>query len=239
VGGVIAPGHDRVLPAGAALAAAVRRECRFLAQEAYGQMLRRGFDAAIDLSAHEKRVYAAFRHHLDVDATGGFHDARQRYAGSPDHWAKVTRGYYFKGPGRPWTDLDDVVDALAYRLSAETVRDAGVKATQAVRELKEALKASFARREGIGKLTKRIEAIVPDKAKARRIARTESARAFHHGQLVAARRAGYRGKRWVAEAGACELCRKLHRTVVDLLAPFTVIVPPAHPNCQCTWAEVE
>lgn len=101
-----------------------------------------------------------------------------------------------------------------------------------------------------------------DRAKtyqARRIAVSEASRAFHAGQLQAAKDSGtVKGMRWLMSDDACEICRAIGTRVtdageiraaqVDLGQPFgtfgdnadysEVMHPPVHPNCQCTIVEV-
>lgn len=74
-------------------------------------------------------------------------------------------------------------------------------------------------------------------------------RAYHAGQELAAKQSGVvAGKRWLASSDACERCLALDGKVVALGEPFivlpeggpyaTVMYPPLHPKCQCSWTEV-
>ena len=75
-------------------------------------------------------------------------------------------------------------------------------------------------------------------ARALAIARTETAFARNHGQLIAARASGVcRRKRWELGEEACEECRALAALGwIDIALDFPggIIAPPLHPNCVCS-----
>lgn len=97
-------------------------------------------------------------------------------------------------------------------------------------------------------------------ASARRIARTETAKAYNEGTLSILEASGVTHKRWMTNAGACEFCRavKANNPIVPIDRLFYrkghvlkgvkggtmrldyagVDAPPLHPNCRCYVAPV-
>ncbi len=75
-------------------------------------------------------------------------------------------------------------------------------------------------------------------ARALAIARTETAFARNHGQLIAARASGViPRKRWELGEEACEECQALAALGWIEIArdfPGGIIAPPLHPNCRCS-----
>lgn len=125
--------------------------------------------------------------------------------------------------------------------------------TQTVNEARENVRAMLAQGytqgETIDQLTRRINEIFDNRDRAWMIARTESSRAVHAGQVLAAKETGIvSGKKWLASADACKLCEALQGNVVGLDEVFTVdpkggpyaaiAYPPRHPHCRCTFTEV-
>jgi hypothetical protein len=95
------------------------------------------------------------------------------------------------------------------------------------------------------KITRRVQEIFNDANRSFRIATTETSRAVHGGQLIAARETGIVNRhRWLASADACPACLALDGKEVDLNDPFenlaygnpayrTIWHPPLHPHCFC------
>jgi hypothetical protein len=94
-----------------------------------------------------------------------------------------------------------------------------------------------------------IQDIFVDPKRAFLISNTESSRAVHGGQYEAARKTGLVDrKKWLASSDACkEICLPLNGNVVDLDQPFlvkgkgpyaTILYPPAHPACMCTYVDL-
>lgn len=87
--------------------------------------------------------------------------------------------------------------------------------------------------------------------RARRIANTESARAFNTGQVAATETLDFvAGFRWVLDGDACPLCHKVQRLCPVIPKGGTFAVngkrasyknvkfPPLHPNCRCTLVPI-
>lgn len=102
--------------------------------------------------------------------------------------------------------------------------------------------------EAMINLTRRVQSIFVDPARAHMIAMSEASRAMHGGQLLAARDTGVvAGFQWLASSDACDLCLELDGKEVALDTPFAVDVgrgpysivlhPPRHPHCMCTVVE--
>ncbi len=120
---------------------------------------------------------------------------------------------------------------------------------EAVHKLRQELAEGLSRGETQMNLTRRVAKIFQDPARAHTIAATETARAQHGGQLLAAKESGVvRGLRWLASSDACSRCLALDGKEVPLGEPFTVdpgggpyaviTHPPRHPFCQCSVVEV-
>jgi hypothetical protein len=109
------------------------------------------------------------------------------------------------------------------------------------------------RGESVRLLTDRVKGVFnrAEEFRARRIAATESARAYHAAQLWADEKSGVvAGLELLLSSDACPLCRKIATECkrVRLGQAFAVIGdhpdygsirhPPIHPNCQCSMVEV-
>ena len=107
--------------------------------------------------------------------------------------------------------------------------------------------------ESLDQLTKRVQKIFDTgtKSRARTIAQTEASRARHAAQNDAAIQSGVvTGWRWKLSSDACPTCVAIaaRNPVVRLGSPFaiigknphyaTILMPPAHPRCNCTAQEI-
>ena len=102
------------------------------------------------------------------------------------------------------------------------------------------------RGEALLKLTGRVQAIFDDPLRAFRIAATETSRAMHLGDFVAAQESDVvTGKFWIASSDACPRCLAAARLgVIPLNRPYfvdpkggpyaVVLHPPRHPHCLCS-----
>lgn len=101
----------------------------------------------------------------------------------------------------------------------------------------------------VAEAIKTIRDEVPDLAshRAEAIARTETSLAFNHGRLAAFDGAGLNTKNWLPAGGPCPICDAFAANyefdAIPTDKPFTamvggksysVIAPPAHPNCRCS-----
>ena len=112
----------------------------------------------------------------------------------------------------------------------------------AMAALRRSLKTGLERGEATVNLNARVYRIFNDPYRAARIGQTETSRAVHGGQFMAAKESGViKGKRWVASSDACPSCLKLNGNEVALDEPFVVLPkggpyavimhPPLHPHC--------
>jgi hypothetical protein len=143
----------------------------------------------------------------------------------------------------------DAVDAAAFRFCRETMETATAELGTALTDLRHLLKRGLGRGEALRLLAKRVHEIFADPTRAYRIAVTESSRAQHAGQLMAAKDSGVvKKKAWLASSDACDLCLELEeRGPIGLDEPFyvdmrggpyaTVLAPPAHPYCYCVLTD--
>jgi HK97 family phage portal protein len=143
-------------------------------------------------------------------------------------------------------------------LRGYNLRLAGRVTQTTVDEIKAAIGESLAEGETIVQRTDRVRTLLGDSAstRAERIARTESVRAYSHGNIEAWKGAGVKRKRWVLSTNPCELCQAMaakFNQPVPVGEPFLrrgesiglpdgsrVTIdyddldgPPAHPNCNC------
>jgi hypothetical protein len=136
---------------------------------------------------------------------------------------------------------------LALNFCEATNRTSALRLDVATRRLREELQAGMEEGEALDKLAGRVAQIFLDPMRAYRIARTETSRAIHSGQWLAAKQSNVvKGKRWLASPEACkELCRPLDGKVVGLDEDFefdagahaayqAIPFPPRHPHCGCS-----
>ncbi len=128
-------------------------------------------------------------------------------------------------------------------------------------DIARALADGIAEGESIPKLADRVRDVFRQckEYRAEMIARSESARAYTHGDIEAWRQSGVvEAKVWMAAPDCCEYCQEMDGTQVGLDEPFfeqgssltlagvgtmefdyeDVDGPPAHPNCRCTTQAV-
>jgi Phage Mu protein F like protein len=141
--------------------------------------------------------------------------------------------------------IRDAVFAFCKVTNDTALTDVATAQQQLRQELSQGLEAG----ESLARLTARVGGIFRDPAKALMIAATESSRALHAGQAMAARESGVcSGLRWLASSDACDLCSPLDGKEVAFGEAFFVASrggpyarvehPPRHPHCMCTTTEV-
>lgn len=148
--------------------------------------------------------------------------------------------------------LAEQINGTALDLAESTNRTTTLQLEDALAQAREALRSSLTTGGSIDDLTKAINAIFANAttARARTIAVSEAARAYHAAQEQAAIQSEVvTGWKWLLSGDACPLCQKIARSApaVQLGKPFAVIGegtysqikhPPAHPRCQCSLVEV-
>lgn len=114
--------------------------------------------------------------------------------------------------------------------------------------IREELSAGLQAGEPVAAVAERIRQTGFSPRRAATIAQTESSRAMHAGQGVAARELGVTHWTWLASSDACDICLSLDGKTVRIGEPFYVhptgkaayrVVehPPAHPHCYCAATE--
>jgi hypothetical protein len=146
-------------------------------------------------------------------------------------------------------NLQKAITDSALALCEETLATTSRLLDDALHDTREALREGAPIRE----LTKRVNAVFDgaETWRARRIATSESSRAYHAAELESARSSGVVvGFEWLLSADACPLCQTVARRVprVRLGERFAEIGdnatykdirhPPLHPGCQCSLLEI-
>ena len=111
------------------------------------------------------------------------------------------------------------------------------------KQLKSALLSGVRLGEGMPQLAKRVNAVLRDRTawQARRIAQTETIRAYSQGSLQLYKEGNIPKKQWLdGQAGACPECEALDNQVVGINESFAggYDGPPAHPGCRCAVAGI-
>lgn len=136
------------------------------------------------------------------------------------------------------TAVDDAVFQFCEATNATSIG----MIEDALAALRRSLKNGLERGEATLNLNARVYRIFNDPYRAARIGQTETSRAVHTGQLMAAKESGViKGKRWIASPDACPECLALNGKEVRLDMPFIVLpkggpyavvmIPPLHPHC--------
>jgi hypothetical protein len=136
----------------------------------------------------------------------------------------------------------EAIRQAVFQFADSTNRTSTVALAKIGSALREALATGLEQGESLAFITARVQEIFDDPNRALMIAATESSRAVHAGQLIAARESGVvAGKRWLASADACDLCLPLDGKEVPLDEDFAVDArggpyariphPPRHPHC--------
>jgi len=143
--------------------------------------------------------------------------------------------------------------AATLDLCEETIQSFLSATTAEIERVREEIAESLEAGEPAGNLTDRISAWMQPEARwrARRIATTESARAFNLGQVKSTEDLDFvAGYKWVLDGDACPLCHAVQRQcpVIPKGGTFAengknqtykrVKTPPLHPNCRCTLVVV-
>lgn len=146
----------------------------------------------------------------------------------------------------------EAIDASTLRFCAETNATTTAELDVAIAQLRTELAEGIIGPENtVIELTRRVSTIF-DRAeqwRAKRIAITESSRALHSGQRMAAKLSGVvKGFKWLVSLDACQECQDIvneqEADGISIDGKFAqtsygdIEYPPLHPNCQCTMTEV-
>ncbi len=144
-----------------------------------------------------------------------------------------------------WTLFRPEVRVEAERLA---LRLAGTITEDTRRMVREELSTGLQAGEPVAAMAERIRLQAFSPRRAATIAQTESSRAVHAGQGIAAKELGVTDWTWLASSDACDLCLSLDGKTVKIGEPFyvhpkgnpayrVVYHAPAHPHCYCTNTE--
>ncbi len=146
----------------------------------------------------------------------------------------------------------DAVNQATMKFSEETNATTSMQLNDAISKLRQELADGIMGPENTPReLTARVNAVFDqaERMRAERIALTESSRAVHMGQIMAAKETGgmVKGFRWLLSTDACEDCQEVareHAEGVEIGQSFAktdygpVDAPPLHPYCMCTITEI-
>lgn len=146
----------------------------------------------------------------------------------------------------------EFVRTMSYQFARSTNASSALQANEAREAFRSQLGTSMARGEGPSTLTRRVQTIFTRPERALTIARTESSRSMHYGELLMAKQSNrIKSKHWLASENACDKCLALAaKKAVPIDQPFhveekpgpyqVIMVAPAHPNCKCSvrWSTV-
>ena len=160
-------------------------------------------------------------------------------------------------------NVKEAIDKTTFDLSTATNATTRLQLDKAYAKLAEDLTAGIIAGENtVKQLTEAVNAIFEnaDKKRAQKIAQTESSRAVHRGQRMAALQSGVvKGFKLLLSTDPCKLCIEVairHKQGISLDGTFgeastykhgsksehptygTFDVPPLHPDCQCTLVEI-
>ncbi len=151
-------------------------------------------------------------------------------------------------------EVQTAIEQAALTFAESTNKTTSLELDDALRRTRsELIEGVYNQGESVRELTKRVNAIFDKatKGRARMIAASEAARAYHAGAEAAAIRSGVvLGWEWLISEDACPLCQTVGRRAkfVRLGQPFAingnhpvyseVRFPPLHPSCQCSVREI-
>ena len=247
--------HNRRLPKGRALAETLQgqfRKQQTVIMKRFKAITKESwrppdgiFDGA-PWSEFDISMANASRGHLTVTATEGVDvvksDLQRRFPGEFDSWSV------------PPVKLQEAMAQASMDFSVSTNNTTRLALNDALGKLRtELAEGIITEGNTVSALTARVKGVFEDAEtyRAQRIAVTESNRAIHQGERLAAQESVYvKGFRWLLSDDACEKCKAVAAKMpeVDLTSPFTVddkggpyaeiYHPPLHPNCQCSMMEV-
>lgn len=168
-------------------------------------------------------------------------EVRARLGLDPDGW-QVTSPH-----------LQGKIHNAAYNFCHATNATTSKSLNVALNQLRGEMAAGIAVGDTLDELVKRVGRVFEhaEEYRARRIAVTESSRAFHDAAYTAAVESGVvQGFELLLSSDACPLCRKIATEckatrpgqplaiIGDNPAYREVMHPPLHPGCQCTMVEI-
>ncbi len=146
------------------------------------------------------------------------------------------------------------IDTASFRFAKSTNDSTSLELDDAIDQLRESMIEGMEEGDTLSALTDRVKEVFDgaEDYRAARIANTESSRAYHEAQGMAAEESGVvTGFQWLASDAACEqICLPIvdQAEYMKMGEPFavvdddpdygTIFFPPAHPNCMCTCVEV-
>ncbi len=148
----------------------------------------------------------------------------------------------------------EAIGRLVFDFCRATNETSAMQLGEALAKLRQELAEGLSQGETLDRLADRVGKIFLDPMRAARIAQTESSRAIHLGQYLAAKQSEVvKGKKWIAAPERvgphhCEDCDNLNGVIVGLDEDFAFVsgrgiysripFPPFHPFCRCSVEDV-
>jgi SPP1 gp7 family putative phage head morphogenesis protein len=148
--------------------------------------------------------------------------------------------------------ISRAAEQLALNFCAETNATTSKDLNDALAQLREDVLNGVVAGDPRAEMRKRVNEIFDgaEEYRAGRIAVTETSRAIHSAERIAAKASGVvEGFKWLASADACDRCADLNGKVIGIDENYaegqsknpayeSVPHPPLHPNCQCSQEEI-
>ena len=196
----------------------------------------------VDLSGWTQNIMDAVAPHYSRISGTSFREFLSRYlSGGPETRHPISRyPFSIEVP-----EVREFVRQQAYAFASNVNRTSEQHARDAARAFRRALAEGLDRGESQRKMTQRIDRIFRNPERSSMIAVTETSRALHGGQYLAAKRFTEPTlKTWLASSDACDRCLELaEKPPIPLDQPFHVddkggpysvtMFPPLHPHCMC------
>lgn len=244
-------GHNRVLPEGSALEEILiqlfNKQRKELLNSFKVYVKVPSLIDTIDLSSYNEEFVEKLEPSIVLFVKEGAEDFVGRFSLDPFKMENVT--------------TRNAIEKMTFNFARSTNEATSMKLNDAFSALRESLEGSLLTEGDVAsELVKRIQGIFDsaEKHRATTIALTESSRALHLGQKLAAVESGVvKGFMWLLSSDPCSICLAINDkyprgiplegnfgNVTDYAdvtahpAYNSIPHPPAHPNCECTITEV-
>jgi HK97 family phage portal protein len=144
--------------------------------------------------------------------------------------------------------IKEAIAKASLKFSQATNETTTLELNDALKKLREDLEAGLVEGDSIRELTQRVNAVFDNAEtyRAERIAQTETSRAVHTGQQIAAKESGLvKGFKFLLSSDACPECQAVadDNSEIPLDGSFSDgsyddSPLPVHPNCRCTMLEI-
>lgn len=144
--------------------------------------------------------------------------------------------------------IKEATRKLTLQFAQSTLDTTDMRVNAALKAVRQSIADGLTEGEAVTTIADRINEVFTDlnEDHANLIAQTETQRAVHLGQKIAAQESGIvKGWKWLASSDACPICLDLDgkEIAIDDDTFFDATYgdgdqPPAHPNCECTMLEI-